>query len=98
MLRPPRRLSLSESACTRPRTHSRRESERGEEREREKEREKERERERALASGDKGGAAQVIEVLAQHGADVNARNEVDMTPMHYAAYHNRTAAVWALLR
>ena len=40
----------------------------------------------------------VLQVLLQHGADVDVVNDAEMTPLHYAAYNNHTAAAWALLR
>ena len=44
------------------------------------------------------GWTQVVEVLLEYGADVNVANDAEMTPLHYAAYHNHTPAVWSLLR
>ena len=44
------------------------------------------------------GWTPVIDTLAAAGANVSVENEGGLTALHYAAYHNHTAAAWALLR
>jgi len=40
------------------------------------------------------GWTHVIDVLVEYGVNINVVNDAQMTPLHYAVYHNHTAAAW----
>lgn len=43
------------------------------------------------------GSIEEIEVLLQHGANINAKGEYDFTPLHHAVEHGHSEAVKFLL-
>ena len=53
--------------------------------------------EEATALGRSVQQAEVAHVLLAHGADVNARDESEETPMHSAAYYNSLEVAQVLL-
>lgn len=44
------------------------------------------------------GCAQIVNILAQHGADIDALDCYDETPLHYAAYTYNTNAIKILIK
>jgi len=45
-----------------------------------------------------GGHVDIIEFLLDHGADIAARGEYDLTPLHYAAEYEQVAAIETLVK
>lgn len=43
------------------------------------------------------GSVEDINILVDHGANINAKGEYDMTPLHHAAEHGHPEAVRTLL-
>ena len=50
-----------------------------------------------LHKASSNGHSEIVEILLQNGAEVNALNEFDFTPLHFAAQNGHFAIVETLL-